>query len=89
MPRTVTIAQRVEVIRGPGSSLYGNNALFAVAQTAAQLGVEEIFLGVSQRYPADYLIEQFAIYWGMVQADGDQHVVLRTVDARREVRQEL
>jgi amino acid transporter len=66
-----------------------NNALYAVAQTAAQLGVEEIFLGVSQRYPADYLIEQFAIYWGMVQADGDKHVVLRTVDARREVRQEL
>jgi amino acid transporter len=66
-----------------------NNALFAVAQTAAQLGVDEIFLGVSQRYPADYLIEQFAIYWGMVQADGDKHVVLRTVDARREVREEL
>jgi amino acid transporter len=66
-----------------------NNALYAVAQTAAQLGVEEIFLGVSQRYPADYLIEQFAIYWGMVQADGDKHVVLRTIDARREVRQEL
>jgi amino acid transporter len=66
-----------------------NNALYAVAQTAAQLGVDEIFLGVSQRYPADYLIEQFAIYWGMVQADGDQHVVLRTVDARREVREEL
>ncbi len=66
-----------------------NNALYAVAQTAAQLGVEEIFLGVSQRYPADYLIEQFAIYWGMVQSDGDKHVVLRTVDARREVRQEL
>jgi amino acid transporter len=66
-----------------------NNALYAVAQTAAQLGVDEIFLGVSQRYPADYLIEQFAIYWGMVQADGDKHVVLRTVDARREVREEL
>jgi len=66
-----------------------NNALFAVAQTAAQLGVDEIFLGVSQRYPADYLIEQFAIYWGMVQGDSDQHVVLRTIDARREVREEL
>ena len=63
--------------------------LFAVAQTAAQLGVDEIFLGVSQRYPADYLIEQFAIYWGMVQADSGQHVVLRTIDARREVREEL
>jgi hypothetical protein len=66
-----------------------NNALYSVAQTAAQLGVDEIFLGVSKRYPADYLIEQFAIYWGMVQSDGDQHVVLRTVDARREVREEL
>ena len=66
-----------------------NNALYAVAQTAAQLGVDEIFLGVSKRYPADYLIEQFAIYWGMVQTDGDQHVVLRTVDAKREVREEL
>lgn len=66
-----------------------NNALYAVAQTAAQLGAGEVFLGISQRYPADYLIEQFAIYWGMVQADGEQHVVLRTVDTRREVREEL
>ena len=53
------------------------------------MSASEVFLGISQRYPADYLIEQFAIYWGMVQADGDKHVVLRTVDTRREVREEL
>jgi amino acid transporter len=66
-----------------------NNALYAVAQTAAQLGVDEVFLGGSGRYPADYLIEQFAIYWGMVQADGEKKLTVRTLDAKREVRQEL
>jgi hypothetical protein len=66
-----------------------NNALYAVAQTAAQLGVNEVFLGTSERYPADYLLEQFAIYWGMAQADGNHRVTVRTLDAKREVREDL
>jgi hypothetical protein len=66
-----------------------NNALYAVAQTAAQLGVNEVFLGASERYPADYLLEQFAIYWGMVQADGNHKLTVRTLDAKREVREDL
>jgi amino acid transporter len=66
-----------------------NNALYAVAQTAAQLGVNEVFLGTSERYPADYLLEQFAIYWGMVQADGNHALTVRTLDAKREVREDM
>jgi hypothetical protein len=66
-----------------------NNALFAIAQTAAQLGVDEVFLGASERYPSDYLIEQFAIYWGMVEVGPNQKLMVRAIDAAREVRQEL
>ena len=66
-----------------------NNALYAVAQTAVQLGVEEVLLGGSERYPPDYLVEQFAIYWGMVQSDDGPRVILRTIDAKREMRVDL
>ena len=66
-----------------------NNALYAVAQTAAQLGVNEVFLGSSGRYPADYLMEQFAIYWGMVHEEGNGHLTVRTLGATDEVRAEF
>jgi amino acid transporter len=66
-----------------------NNPLYAVAQTAAQLGVNEVFLGASERYPSDYLMEQFAIYWGMSQTDGREKLTVRTIDATREVKEEL
>ncbi len=66
-----------------------NNALFAVAQTAANLGVDEVFLGVSERYPSDYLVEQFAIYWGMAQLEGGRPLVLRMVNGKSDVREVL
>jgi amino acid transporter len=66
-----------------------NNALYAVAHTAAQLGVEEIFLGASNRYPPEYLLEQFAIYWGMAQDDGAEHITVRMIGATGDMRAEL
>ena len=66
-----------------------NNPTYAISYTAAQLGVDEVFLGMSERYPPDYQLEQFALYWGMVQADENQHMILRAIDARREMKAEL
>jgi amino acid transporter len=66
-----------------------NNAGYAVTHTAAQLGVDEVYLGISERYPPDYQIEQLAIYWGMVQADENRHVTIRAIDAKREMKIEL
>lgn len=66
-----------------------NNPTYAISYTAAQLGVDEVFLGMSERYPPDYQLEQFALYWGMVQADENHHVVLRAIDAKREMKVEI
>jgi len=48
-----------------------------------------VFLGMSERYPPDYQLEQFALYWGMVQADENHHVTLRAIDAKREMKVEI
>ena len=52
-------------------------------------GVDEVFLGVSERYPSDYLVEQFAIYWGMAQLEGGRPLVLRMVNGKSDVREVL
>ncbi len=66
-----------------------NNAAYAVAHTTVQLGAEEVFLGASERYPAEYQMQQFALYWGMVEADENHHVAVRTVGPTGEIRFEL
>lgn len=66
-----------------------NNAAFAIAHTTVQLGIEEVFLGASERYPAEYQMQQFALYWGMVEADENHHVEVRTVGATGEIKFEL
>src|SRR5262249_4477191 len=66
-----------------------NNAAYAITHTAAQLGADEGYLGISERYPPDYQIEQFAIYWGMVQADENRHITIRAIDSKRELKVEL
>jgi amino acid transporter len=66
-----------------------NNAAYAIAHTAVQIGAEEVFLGSSERYPAEYQMQQFALYWGMVEADENHHVVVRTVGPTGEIKFEL
>lgn len=66
-----------------------NNAAYAIAHTTVQLGVEEVFLGASERYPAEYQMQQFALYWGMVEADENHHVAVRTVGSTGEIKFDL
>lgn len=66
-----------------------NNAAYAIAHTTVQLGAEEVFLGASERYPAEYQMQQFALYWGMVEADENHHVAVRTVSPTGEIKFEL
>lgn len=66
-----------------------NNVAYAVAHTTAQLGAQEVLMGRPERYPADYFFEQFAIHWGMVQADERHKVILRSIGEKTEVRVEL
>ncbi len=66
-----------------------NNPAYAIAYTTVQIGAEEVFLGASERYPAEYQMQQFALYWGMVEADENHHVAIRTVGATGEMKLEI
>ena len=66
-----------------------NNVAYAVAHTAAQLGAEEVIMGMSDKYPAEYQLQQFALHWGMVEADERHHLLLRSVGPKSELRVEL
>ena len=66
-----------------------NNAFYAIVNTAVSLGVDEVFTGMSERYPPDYQLEQFALYWGMMQVDESRHIQFRLVGDRREMKAEL
>ena len=46
-------------------------------------------MGMSERYPPEYMLEQLALYWGMIQKDGSRGLVLRLVGDRREIKAEL
>jgi hypothetical protein len=66
-----------------------NNAAYAIAHTTVQVGAEEVFLGASERYPPEYQMQQFALYWGMVEADENHHVAIRTIGPTGEMKLEI
>jgi len=66
-----------------------NNAAYAIAHTAVEVGAEEVFLGASERYPAEFQMQQFALYWGMVEADENHHIAIRTIGRTSDVRLEI
>jgi amino acid transporter len=66
-----------------------NNVAYAVAHTAAQLGAEEVIIGTSEKYPAEYQLQQFALHWGMVQADERHKLLVRSIGPKSELRVEL
>ncbi len=66
-----------------------NNAGYAIAHTTVQIGAEEVFLGSSERYPVEYQMQQFALYWGMVEADENHHVVMRTIGPSGEMKLDI
>jgi amino acid transporter len=66
-----------------------NNISYAIAHTAAQVGAQEVLMGAPTAYPAEYQVEQFALYWGMVEADARHHIVVRSVGTKAELVVEL
>lgn len=66
-----------------------NNALYAIAYTAAELNVEEVYLGVSEKYPPEIQFQQLAIYWGYVQSDQTKKLDVKAMSKIGGVKQEL
>jgi amino acid transporter len=63
-----------------------NDALFAIARTAQELGANEVIFGRSAKFPPDFQAESFAIRWGAVEPDGQREITVRVVSEREDLR---
>ncbi len=66
-----------------------NNAFFSIINTAYELDAKEIFIGISERYPVDYIFEQFAVLWGTIQADENKRLTIRAIGQKNKKNFEL
>ena len=66
-----------------------NDALFAIARTAQELGAREVVFGRSAKFPPDFQAESFALRWGHVEPDGNREVLVRVVSATEDLRFEI
>lgn len=66
-----------------------NDALFAIARTAQELGAREVIFGRSGTFPPDFQAESFALRWGAVEPDATAEMVVRVVSASEEHRFEI
>jgi hypothetical protein len=63
-----------------------NDALFAIARTAQELGAREIVLGRSATFPADFQAESLALRWGQVEPDPGRELLVRVVSGSEDLR---
>jgi amino acid transporter len=66
--------------------LTSNDALFAIARTAQELGAREVVLGRSGTLAAEVQAESFAIRWGAVEPDPERDMTIRIVTEREDLR---
>ncbi len=65
-----------------------NDQLYAIANTAYRLGVNEVVMGVSAKFQPDTQLENFAMHWGSF-ADDEHHVGVRVLSENRDIRAEI
>jgi K+-sensing histidine kinase KdpD len=63
-----------------------NDALFAIARTAQELGATEIILGRSAKFPPEFQAESLAIRWGAVEPDQRREITVRVISEREDLR---
>ena len=63
-----------------------NDVFFAVARTAQELGAEEVVLGRSAKFSAEFLAESMALRWGSVEPDGARALTVRVASEGEETR---
>jgi len=66
--------------------LTSNDAFFAVARTAHELGAREVVFGRSGRLAPDVQAESFAIRWGAVEPDSGRDMTVRIVSEGEDLR---
>jgi amino acid transporter len=63
-----------------------NDAFFAIARTAQELGAKEVILGRSGKLAPEVQAESFALRWGAVEPDPDREMTVRIVTEREDFR---
>ena len=63
-----------------------NDALFAIARTAHELGASEIVLGRSAKFPPDLQAETLALRWGQVEPDAGRELLVRVASESEDLR---
>lgn len=66
-----------------------NNAFYAIMNTAYNLNVREVIIGLSAKYRPDVQLQQLALLWGTINSDESKHILLRIVTQDREYKAEL
>ncbi len=66
-----------------------NNAFYAIMNTAYNLNVREVVIGLSAKYRPDVQLQQLALLWGTINSDESRHIVIRIITINREYKAEL
>jgi hypothetical protein len=66
--------------------LTSNDAFFAIARTAQELGAQEVVLGRSGKLAPEVQAEAFALRWGAVEPDAGREMTVRIVTEREDLR---
>jgi hypothetical protein len=66
-----------------------NNVGYAIAETASELNAKEVYIGISEKYPPEYQLEQFALFWGRTQPDENKLITVRAVGYKNNKKFEL
>ncbi len=63
-----------------------NDAFFAIARTAQELGAQQVVFGRSSKLSPEVQAESFALRWGAVEPNPDRSLTVRVVGEREELR---
>jgi amino acid transporter len=66
-----------------------NDQIYAIARMAYLLDVEEVVMGVSERFHPDTQLENFAMHWGSLGDSDERHIKVRVLSDTRDIRAEI
>jgi amino acid transporter len=66
-----------------------NNVSYAIAETAYELNAKEVYIGISEKYPPEYQLEQFALFWGRTQPDENKQITVKAIGYKNNNKFEL
>ena len=66
-----------------------NDQVYAIARMAYLMSVDEVVMGVSERFKADIQLENFAMHWGSLEDSDEHHIKVRVLSESQDIRAEI